>query len=71
MEVSGQLRVPAALPPGKDSVVPIGEETGLQSRSRRGGEEKNSPPLPGHETPIIQTVAQRCITELSCCYLNT
>jgi hypothetical protein len=26
MEVSGQLYAPTALPPGKDSVVPIGKE---------------------------------------------
>jgi hypothetical protein len=33
---------------------------GLQSRSGRGGEEKNSQLLPGLEPPIIQPVAQRC-----------
>jgi hypothetical protein len=38
---------------------------GPQSRSGRGGEEKNSQPLPGFETPIIQLVAQRFTTELS------
>jgi hypothetical protein len=34
---------------------------GPQSRSRRGGEEKNSQPPPGIEprTPIVQPVAQR------------
>jgi hypothetical protein len=26
MEVGGQLHVPAALPPGKEPLVPIGEE---------------------------------------------
>jgi hypothetical protein len=35
-----------------------------QSRSRRGGEEKNSQSLPGFEPPTIQPVAQRCTTEL-------
>jgi hypothetical protein len=35
-----------------------------QSRSGRGGEEKNSQPLPGFEPPIIQPVAQRYTTEL-------
>jgi hypothetical protein len=59
MEVSGQLQVPATLPPGKE---PLG---GPQSRSGRGGEEKNSQPLPGLEPPIIQAVAQRCTTELA------
>jgi hypothetical protein len=43
MEVSGQLRTPAALPPGKEALVPIGEEDGWAPEpSRRGGEEKNS-----------------------------
>jgi hypothetical protein len=37
---------------------------GPQSRSERGGDEKNSQPLPGLEPPIIQPVAQR-YTELS------
>jgi hypothetical protein len=38
---------------------------GSQRRSGRGGEEKNSQPLPGLEPPIIQPVAQRYTTELS------
>jgi hypothetical protein len=38
---------------------------GPQNRSGRGGEEKNSQPLPGLEPPIIQPVAQRYTTELS------
>jgi hypothetical protein len=38
---------------------------GPQSRSGRRGEEKNSQPLPGHEPPIIQPVAQRYTTELT------
>jgi hypothetical protein len=38
---------------------------GPQSRSGRGGEEKNSHPLPGLEPPIIEPVAQRYTTELS------
>jgi hypothetical protein len=38
---------------------------GPQSRSGRGGEEKNSQPLPGLEPPIIQPVAQRYIAKLS------
>jgi hypothetical protein len=36
-----------------------------QSRSGRGGEEKNSQPLPGLESPIIQLVAQRYTIEVS------
>jgi hypothetical protein len=38
---------------------------GPQSRSWRGGEEKNSQPIAGLEPPIIQPVAQRYTTELS------
>jgi hypothetical protein len=37
--------------------------SGRQSWSLRGGEEKNSQPLPGLELPNIQTVAQGCTTE--------
>jgi hypothetical protein len=39
--------------------------SGSQSLSGRGGEGKNSQPLPGFEPPIIQPVAQRYTTELS------
>jgi hypothetical protein len=39
MEVSGQLHAPAAILPRKELVVSIGQE---ESRSGRGGEEKNS-----------------------------
>jgi hypothetical protein len=50
MEVSGQLHAPAALPPGKEPLVPIGWRLGVpQSRSGRCGEEKNSQPPPGIE----------------------
>jgi hypothetical protein len=38
---------------------------GRQNRSGRGGEEKNSQPLPGLKPPIIQPVAQRYATGLS------
>jgi hypothetical protein len=38
---------------------------GPHIRSGRGGEDKNSQPLPGLELPIIQSVAQRCTTEIS------
>jgi hypothetical protein len=38
---------------------------GLQSRSGRSSEQKNSQPLPGLEPQIIQPVAQRYIPELS------
>jgi hypothetical protein len=50
MEVSGQLHVPAALPPGKSPWYPLDRKLGgPQSRSGRGGEEKNSQPPPGME----------------------
>jgi hypothetical protein len=38
---------------------------GPQSRSERGGKEKNSQPQPGLKPPIIQPVAQRYTTELT------
>jgi hypothetical protein len=38
---------------------------GPQRWSRHGGEEKNSQPLPGIESPIIQSVVQGYTTELS------
>jgi hypothetical protein len=61
MEVSGQFHALAALPPRKEPLVPVG---GPQSRSGRGGEEKNSQSLPRLVLPIIQPVAQRFTTEL-------
>jgi len=57
MEVNGQLRVPAALPPGKESWYTLDRRLGgLQSHSGRGDEEKNSQPLPGHESPTAQPI---------------
>jgi hypothetical protein len=44
----------------KNLRYPLGRRLdGSQSRSGRGGEEKNSQPLSGLEPPIIQPVAQR------------
>jgi len=42
MEVTGQLHDPAALPPGKEPLVPIGDRSlgGNHIRSGRGGEEE-------------------------------
>jgi len=57
MEVSGQLRAPAALIPGKGHLYPLDGLGRPQSRSEHRGEEKNSQPLPGLEPQIIQTVA--------------
>jgi hypothetical protein len=58
MEVSGQLYGTAALPPQrKIPRYPLDRSLGvLQSRSGRGGEEKNSQSLPRLEPPIIQPV---------------
>jgi hypothetical protein len=59
MEVSGQLRAPAALPQGKSPWYQLDRRLGeSQSRSGRGGEEINSHPLPGLESPIIQPIVQ-------------
>jgi hypothetical protein len=53
-------------PQGKSPWYPLDRRLGgTQRRSGRGGEEKNSHPLPGLKPPIIQPVAQRCTTELS------
>jgi hypothetical protein len=73
MEVSGQLQAPATLTQGKSLCYPLDGRLNVpQSRSGRGDEEKNSQPLPGLEPPIIQPVAQRYTTELSCftCYVQ-
>jgi len=46
MEVSGEIRDPAALIPRKEPLVPIDRRLGgSQSRSGCGGEEKNSQPV--------------------------
>jgi hypothetical protein len=49
-EVSDQLHAPAALFPGKEPWYPLDRRLGgSQSRSGRGGEEKNFQPPPGIE----------------------
>jgi hypothetical protein len=66
MEESGQLHAPAALPPGKEPLLPIRKRLGrLQRRSGRDGEEKNYEPLSGLEPPFVQPVSQRYTIELS------
>jgi hypothetical protein len=66
MEVSGQLHTPSALPQGKNPWYPLYRRLGgPQSRSGRGGEEKNFQPLLELEPPIIQPVAQSYTAELS------
>jgi hypothetical protein len=53
-------------PQGKSPYYPLDRRLGApQSRSERGGEEKNSQSLPGPELQIIQPVVQRYTTELS------
>jgi hypothetical protein len=60
MEVIGQLLTLAALPQGKSPRYLLDRRLGgPQSRSGRGGEEKNSQPLSVLEPPIIQPVSQR------------
>jgi hypothetical protein len=50
MEVSGHIHTPAAIPQGKSPWYPLDRRLGgPQSRSGRGGEEKNSQPPPGIE----------------------
>jgi len=59
-------------PRGKSPWYPLDRRIcGPQSRSGRDGEEKNSQPLPGLKSPIIQPVAQRYITELTRHRINT
>jgi hypothetical protein len=56
---------PGRLSPGKGPTFPLVRRLGgPQSRSGCGGEEKNSQLLPRIEPPTIQSVAQRCNTEL-------
>jgi hypothetical protein len=72
LEVSGQLHALAALPQGKNPCYPLDRRLSVpQRRSGRGGEEKYSQPLPGHEPPIIQCVAHRYTTELSWLLVDT
>jgi hypothetical protein len=53
-------------PQGKSLWYPLDRRLGgPQSRSGRGGKEKNSQPVPGFEPPLIHPVAQRYTTELS------
>jgi hypothetical protein len=62
--VSFTLRPP--YPQGKSPWYPLDRRlVRPQSRSGRGGEEKNSHSVPGLEPPIIQPVAQHYTAELS------
>jgi hypothetical protein len=56
-------------PQGKSSWYALDRRLGWpQSRSGRGGEEKNFQPLPGLEPPIIQPIAQSYTTKRSVFY---
>jgi hypothetical protein len=58
-------------PQGKSPWYPLDRGLGeTQSRSQRGGEEKNSYPLQGLEPLIIQPTAQHYTTELSRLLMN-
>jgi hypothetical protein len=59
MEVSGQLHAPAALPRGKVPRYSCDRRMcGPQSRSGRGGGEKNSQPPPEIEPPKLDRPAR-------------
>jgi hypothetical protein len=60
------LHAPPAYPHGKSPWYPLDRILGEpQNRSERGGEVKNSQPIPGLGPPIIQPVPQRYTTEIS------
>jgi hypothetical protein len=61
MEVSRQLHISAALPPGKSLRYPLDRRlSGPQSRSGRRGEEKILPPI-GTRTPTPFGIGRRAI----------
>jgi hypothetical protein len=58
--VSGQLHVPAALPPGKNAGIhSIGGWMGPRAGLDSFGEAKNLLPLPGFELRTVQAVGSR------------
>jgi hypothetical protein len=66
MEVEVSFTPRPLYPQEKSPWYPLDRRLGgPQNRSERGGEEKNSQPLPRLEHSIIQPVAQRYTTELS------
>jgi hypothetical protein len=60
MEVSGQYHAPAALTPGKEPLVPIGQRAGYAPEPvwTLWNTEK-SLPLATHRTPVVKPVARR------------
>jgi hypothetical protein len=66
MELSGSFTPRPLYPHGKSPWYPLDRRLhGPQSQSGRGGEEKNSQPLPGLEPPITQPIVKGYTTELS------
>jgi hypothetical protein len=66
VEVSGRFHASVVLHPGKELLLPTGEDDGgPQSQSEFGGEEINSQPLPGNKHPLFYPVAQRYTNDLS------
>jgi hypothetical protein len=63
MEVSGQLHAPAALPPGKETLVPTGQEAGWAPEPFWTRWCRDKFPAPRWEsnprTPIVQPVDKR------------
>jgi hypothetical protein len=60
MEVSGQLRVPAALPPRKQRPVPIEKEAGWVAEPVWNTRENSRPYRDSNSDPsVVQSVASR------------
>jgi hypothetical protein len=57
LEVSGQLHAPAALPPGKEPPVPIGQEVGWTSEPVKW--KFLTPPGLEQDSSVVQPVASR------------
>jgi hypothetical protein len=65
MEMSGQIHARPLYPQRKSPWHSLDRRLyGPQSQSARGGEEKNSQPLPGLELQTIQPIAQRYIIDI-------
>jgi hypothetical protein len=68
MEVSGQLHASAALSPGKEPLVLIGQEAGWALRAVLDAVMRKIPNTHWESnsgTSIVQPVARRCTTQLS------
>jgi len=66
MEVSGSFILQSLYPQGNNPWYPVDRKLGEpQSQSGCNGEQKNSQPIPGLKSLIIQPTAQIYTTELS------